>query len=101
MATFDAVDSAVINVFGEDITYTPDGGAHIVVKGFFQSPDTIPESGVDISFESIGPQVYVKDTDVPTPGHSDTVVIRGITYTVKQVERDESSLIILHLLEQV
>ena len=101
MPSFDAVDAAVINVFGEDITYTPDGGAPTVIKAFFQSPDTLPESGVDINFESIGPQVYVKDADVPSPGHLDTVTVRGIVYTVKQVERDESSLRILHLLEQV
>lgn len=101
MVDFSVVDSAAVDAFGEDITYTPDGGSPTVITGFFQSPDTIPESGTDINFESIGPQVTCKAVDVPTPGHLDTVLVRGVTYTVKQVEVDESSLVVLHLLEQV
>ena len=98
---FDPVDAAAVSAFGEDITYTPDGGGPTVIKAIFQSPDTIPDSGTDINFESIDPQVICKSVDVPTPSHLDTVLVRTITYTVKQVEVDESSLVILHLLEQV
>jgi hypothetical protein len=101
MPDFDTVDTATVNAFGEDITYTPNGGGATIIKAIFQSPDVIPEAGVDITFESVGPRVVCKAVDVPTPGHLDTVLARGITYTVKQVEVDESSLVILHLLEQV
>ena len=101
MVDFDKVDTAAVNAFGEDVTYTPSGGGPTVVKGFFQSPDVSPESGIDINFESTGPQVILKAADAPNPSHLDTVIVRSITYTVKQVEIDESSLVILHLLEQV
>lgn len=101
MLDFSVVDSAAVKAFGEDVTYTPSGGGPTVIKGFFQSPDTIPESGDDFGFEATGPIVTVKAADVPTPGHLDTFLIRGITYTVKRVEVDESSLVVCHLLEQV
>ena len=101
MVDFDTVDTAAVNAFGEDVTYTPSGGGPTVITGFFQSPDVIPESGIDINFESTGPQVTLKAADAPTPSHLDLFTIRGIAYTVKQVEVDESSLVIFYLLEQV
>ncbi len=101
MVNFDTVDTAAVNAFGEDVTYTPNGGGPTVITGFFQSPDLIPESGQDINFESTGPQVTLKAVDAPNPSHLDVFTIRSINYTVKQLEVDESSLVIFHLLEQV
>ena len=98
MPDFDTADASIVATFGEDVTYTPDGGAPAVIKGFFQSPDNQPDT-FDIEFEGTDPQVITLSSDTPAPGHGDTFIIRSVSYTVKQVEVDESVLVVFHLLE--
>jgi len=97
---FDTVDAAVLDAFGESITYTPDGGGPTNITGFFQNPDVTVDGGDGFRFEANGPQVAVKKTDVPTPGHGDTVTIGGTVYTVRTPEDDEGNVVILQLQEQ-
>ena len=98
MPDWDAVDSAVIAVTGETVTYTPDGGSPGDITALFQAPDVEPDTQ-DINFESMGPMVTCLNTDVPSPSHNDTFTIRGQLYTVKRIEKDERALVICHLLE--
>lgn len=98
MLDFDTADASIIQTFGEDVTYTPNAGAPVVIKGFFQNPDEQPDT-FDVEFEGTGPQITTLSSDTPAPEHGDTFVIRGVSYSVKQVEVDESVLRVFHLLE--
>ncbi len=98
MPDFDATDAAVIAAMGEDVTYTPNGGGAVVVKGFYQSPDDEPDTqGIELI--ATAPQVTLLNTDAPAPHKGDVFTIRGIGYSVKNFEVDESALVVFHLLE--
>lgn len=98
MTDFDATDAAVIAAMGEDVTYTPNGGGAVVVKGFFQAPDDEPDTQ-DINFIAAAPQVTLLNTDATAPHKGDVFTIRGVAYSVKDFEVDESALVVFHLLE--
>jgi len=98
MPDFDATDAAVIAFFGEDITYTPNGGGPVVVKGFYQNPDDEPDT-VEVDFIATAPRVTLLKTDAPAPHVGDAFVIRSVSYSVKDFEVDEAALVVFHLLE--
>ena len=98
MTDFDATDAAVIAFMGEDVTFTPDGGGPVVIKGLFQAPDDDVDGG-EIDMETIAPIVTVLNTDATAPSHGDKFTIRQVPYAVKRVEVDESALVVFHLLE--
>ena len=98
MPDFDTIDAAVIAAMGEDVSYTPDGGGAVVVTGFFQSPDDEPDTQ-DIDFIATSPMVTLLNTDAPAPSKGDVFTIRGVAYSVKDFEVDESALVVFHLLE--
>ena len=97
MPDWDATDAAVIAAMGETVTYTANGGSPVAIKALFQSPDTDVDT-MDLNIESVGPMVTFLKTDVPTPSHVDTFRIREVPYKVKKIEKDESALVICHLL---
>ena len=90
------VDATIINVFGQDVTYTPDGGSPIVIKAYFQSPDVSPESG-ELEILMQGPRVHCKTVDVPSPSQLDQFIVDGVTYQVSDIQKDEGALVQLHL----
>jgi len=98
MPDFSATDAAVVNFYGEDVTYTPNAGAPVVVKGFFQNPDDEPDTQ-DIDFIATSPQVILLASDAPDPHKGDTFVIRTVSYSVKDFEIDEENLRVFHLFE--
>lgn len=98
MPDFDATDAAVIAFYGEDVTYTPNGGGPVVVKGFYQSPDDEPDT-VDLDFIATSPRVTLLNSDATAPHKGDTFTIRGQAYSVKDFEVDEAALVVFHLLE--
>lgn len=98
MPDFDTTDAAVIDFMGEDVTYTPNAGAPVVVKGFYQAPDDEPDTQ-DLNFIATGPIVTLLNTDATAPHKGDLFTIRGVDYTVKDFETDESALVVFHLLE--
>ena len=95
---FDPTDLAVIRQFGEDVTYTPFGGAAVVVKGLYQAPDDEPDTA-DLNFIATSPQVILINTDAPAPAKGDLFTIRGVDYRVKDYEVDESTLVVFNILE--
>lgn len=97
MTDFDTADAAIISTFGEDVTYTPDGGAAVVIKALFQNPDEQPDT-FDVEFQGNGPQLTTHNDDTPTPTQGDLFTVRGVDYTVKQFEVDESAMCVFHLL---
>jgi hypothetical protein len=98
MPDFDTADASIIQTFGEDVTYTPNAGAPVVIKAFFQLPDERPDT-FDVEFQGNDPQATTLASDTPAPNQGDTFIIRGVTYTVKQFEVDESALRVFLLLE--
>lgn len=98
MPDFSATDAAVIGLLGEDVTYTPNGGGAVVVKGFFQDPDDEPDTQ-ELEFIANSPQVVLLKTDASAPHKGDTFTIRGINYSVKDFEVDEENLVLFHLFE--
>lgn len=98
MPDFDTADASILTTFGEDVTYTPNLGAPVVIKGLFQNPDEQPDT-FDVEFQGSGPQVTTHSDDTPTPDQGDLFTIRGVNYTVKQFEIDESALRVFNLLE--
>jgi hypothetical protein len=98
MPDFSATDAAIVNVLGEDVTYTPNGGGAVVVKGFFQSPDDEPDTA-DLDFIANEPQVILQSADATAPNKADLFTIRGQNYRVKDFEQDEENLVVFHLLE--
>ena len=98
MPNFDTTDAAIIDFYGEDVTYTPNAGAPVVVLGFYQAPDTEPDTQ-DLQFIATGPMVTVLNSVAPAPNKGDLFTIRGVDYTVKDFETDESSLVVFLLLE--
>jgi len=98
MPDFGPTDAALIDFYGEDVTYTPNGGGAVVVQGFFQSPEDEPDTQ-DLNFIATSPQVTLLNTDATDPHKGDLFTIRGQDYTVKEYETDESTLVVFHLLE--
>lgn len=98
MTDFDATDAIIISATGENVDYTPFGSALVVVKGLFQSPDDATDGG-DVDIEALAPQVILTSVDAPAPDHRDLFTIRGVAYTVKRIEQDESALVVFLLLE--
>lgn len=95
-----AVDSAVIAVVGEALTYTPNGGSATPITGLFQSPDENPETGV-VDFRTSGPIAFVLASDVPSPTKLDELVRDSTSqnYQVKNFELDEGAIVVLELEE--
>lgn len=98
MPDFDPTDAALINFYGEDVTYTPNGSGAVVVKGFYQSPDDEPDTQ-ELDFIATSPQVTLLNTDAPAPHKGDAFTIRGVAYSVKDFETDESALVVFHIIE--
>lgn len=98
MPNYDTTDANIIATFGEDVTYTPFGSGSVVVVGFYQSPDDEPDTQ-DLNFIATSPQVTLTNTDAPAPNKGDLFTIRGVDYTVKDFETDESALVVFLLLE--
>ena len=98
MPDFDTADASLINTFGENVTYTPNAGAPVVVKAFFQMPDERPDT-FDVEIQGSAPQLTTHTNDTPTPDLGDLFTVRGVDYTVKEFEIDESALRVFHLIE--
>jgi len=106
---YSTVDSSIIELFGETITYDPDGATpSFTLNGFFQSPEI--DTGIsptEVEFEISGPVVFVIYSELIASGpppppilHADVVTIRSVAYTIVDIEQDESAIVVLHLLEQ-
>jgi len=95
-----AVDTAVLAVWGEAITYTPFGGSATPITALYQEPDVRPDS-VAIEFTTTGPIVFALRSDVPTPTKQDLITrdLDGRTFQVKDFELDEGALTVLDLEE--
>ena len=88
---------AEISVFGEDITYQA-GNASFSIKGIFNlnSVDVDQDTG----FAVLGnqPNLGIRNSDLNfTIKIGDTVTIRNVSYTIKNIDRDGESMTHLQL----
>jgi hypothetical protein len=88
--------------FGEEITYTPDGGSPVTIRAIvdmeFEQVD--PATGAIVS--SNQPMIGIKDSDLAaTPAPGDTCIVRGTEYKVIERREDGQSgtRLMLHLNE--
>lgn len=94
-----SVDASVIEAFGEDFVYTPDGGSPSTLSAYYQNPEVEADSG-DATVMVRAPQILVKASDFLSsigPADSFQRVADGITYQVRHVESDEGALWLIYL----
>lgn len=76
-------------VFGQDVTYTPQGGQSETVKGVFYDESTHVDETGRAGVQSVQPHVDVQLSVLSeSPEVDDEVTVDGSTYTVMEVRRD-------------
>ncbi|QDC11275.1 hypothetical protein FHY55_19450 [Oceanicola sp. D3] len=91
-----AADTAAIFAdaqgFGEDVTYTPDGGAPVAVRAIPSRPDeTIGFAGAELASDTT--RILVPVSEVATPAKGDAFTVGGENYVVQgKPLRDEKRL---------
>lgn len=68
----------------ETATYTPSGGVAASIYVHFNAPGEM-DSGA-VQYEMPHPSAMCKTSDVSSAGHSDTLMVRGVTYNVIGVD---------------
>jgi hypothetical protein len=102
--TFRALTDAALGVcmrtFGEDVTYTPQGGAPVTVAGVFRDEwvEIDPETRAKISTQVPNLGIRLSDFAVK-PKQRDTLVRSGTTYAVNDVREDGEGSATLFLYE--
>lgn len=92
MAFSDLTDRALKacrTTFGESVSYTPSGGSPATIQGVFNAKTVMLEDGVPV--QSKIPTLMIRLADLGedfSPSRLDTVVIRGVTYGVKEIDED-------------
>jgi len=93
------LDAALMDVFGEAVSYTPSGGSPVSIVAMFQEASeeiTFNELDVEIN----GPTLCVLLEDIADPTTADLVTARGVDHRVKNIIRDEGAFSFL-VLEEV
>lgn len=88
----DAAMTACRDAFGEDVTYTPSGGAATAITGIFDTRSVVVEAGVPVI--SPDPVLGIRKADLGDsfePSRADTVQVRGVTYSVIDWTEDGES----------
>lgn len=84
----DGVMTSALAAFAETVSYTPSGESAFDIQGIFNDIfDIIDDQNSDIV--SSKPTLGVRSSDFEMrPKIDDTVVVRGITYSITEVQRD-------------
>lgn len=92
---------ACTDVFGEgaaQVTYTHVGGTAYALDGIFEAESVEVDPDTGIAVISNNPQISFKLADMQAePDNRDLVVIRGITYRVKEPQFDGQGTVTLRL----
>lgn len=103
MGVESASDLAVffeISDFGDAAIYTAAGKAGLTVKGIFDAPQA-SRTVTDMMEVTIpAPQFMCRTVDVPSAAEGDTLMVRGVNYTVRAVLTDGTGITTL-MLEKV
>jgi hypothetical protein len=93
-ALLESVDRTMMRTLGEKaeddtIVYTPGAGLAVSVDGVFDAAYRREEAG-EAGVSAAEPAVFVRLADLPSDPREDapTLTIKGISYTVREVEAD-------------
>lgn len=90
-----------MDTFGEPITYTPKSGSPLETVGIFDNEYQAVDPNTGAIITSLEPVLGVKNANIgQTPRQDDTVLVRGKSYRVKEVQSDGSggSRLFLHVI---
>ena len=80
----DGLNTRVVAAFGREVTYVPQTGGPVAVRGIVQAAHQAEESS-----PGVYAYMFVRLADLSVyPGRGDEVQIDGSTYAVYQVEAD-------------
>lgn len=83
----DGVLEACKGTFGETVSYTPAGGSAESITGIFNAKTQVVEDGLPVILDQPNLGVVLADLS-SAPRVGDTVVVRGVSYRVSNVEND-------------
>ena len=86
--------------FGTAATYTPDGGDAVTINGIFEDDYEAIEAGGGVAFGITSPTFHARTSDVSSASEGDSLVVSGVTYTIRVVMKDGTGLTMLQLEEQ-
>ncbi|MCL4853848.1 MAG: hypothetical protein KJZ78_21020 [Bryobacteraceae bacterium] len=88
-----AMNGAVLNAFGREVVYLPEGGQQFTLRAVFEATREPEENA-----PGIYAVLFVRLVDIPvTPGRGDEVIVEGATYKVFDVVADHSGGAVLRL----
>lgn len=92
-----ALDEDLVEVWGETVTYTEAPNPGVSIQAIFFDPDShIENFPAPVAIERNAPAFLIHRNAVATPRRDSTIVRTdnpdGFTYTIREVEQDESAL---------
>lgn len=104
MAVESLTDRAIFfspNDFGVAVSYTRSGGSTTTINGIFDNEYLGQEAGAGVVFAVTQPRLMVREADLPAGAdEGDTIVISGVTYTLRVIEPDGTGVTSLVLEKQ-
>ena len=87
-----AMDS-VKRVFAEPVTYEPAGGRSFRIEGIFDAAHAVIDTSGQVPHETVKPVLGIAWQDLraagkPAPKRNDSVVVRGVRYSISEVMDD-------------
>nr|BAR35090.1 hypothetical protein [uncultured Mediterranean phage uvMED] len=73
----------MISDFGETVSFIPNVGATVNIKGIFDNTYHAVDAGGTVDFVAVQPRLTVRSSDVENAAEGDEFVIRGLLYDVK------------------
>jgi len=83
--------------FADAGTYTPSGGSAATVNGIFDKDYSLADLGGSVAIGSNDPRFVCRTSDVSSAAAGDQLVVRSVTYIVRQVEDDSTGITTLVL----
>lgn len=77
------MNAAHMSAFSRTVTYTPRGGAGVVIQAIFTRGEDLEDAKWNAALQASA-RLFVLDTDVASPGYQDSVTIDDETWTVDQ-----------------
>lgn len=101
MAVESAADRlALLTDFGQEVTYTVQGGSAVSITGIFDNDYSEIDSGGMVGFAMQQPRLTVRTSDVQNCTEGDTFVISGTTYLSRVVQDDGTGITVVVLERQ-
>jgi hypothetical protein len=83
--------------FADAATYTPAGGSAATVNGIFDKDYSLADFGGSVGVGSNDPRFICRTSDVSGAASGGQLVVRSVTYIIRQVEDDGTGVTTLTL----